>query len=39
MLPNKAGVTLSSGIPSGNAIKFENGDVLVSNIRPYYRRT
>ena len=30
MLPNKAGVTLSSGIPSGNAIKFKNGDVLIS---------
>ena len=38
MLPNKAGVTLSSGIPSGNAIKFENGDVLISNIRPYFKK-
>ena len=38
MLPNKAGVTLSSGIPSGNAIKFKNGDVLISNIRPYFKK-
>ena len=38
MLPNKAGVTLSSGIPTGNAVKFENGDVLISNIRPYFKK-
>ena len=38
MLPNKAGVTLSSGIPAGNAIKFNKGDVLISNIRPYFRK-
>ena len=38
MLPNKAGVTLSSGIPSGNAIKFKNGDILISNIRPYFKK-
>ena len=38
MLPNKAGITLSSGIPSGNAIKFKNGDVLISNIRPYFKK-
>ena len=38
MLPNKVGVTLSSGIPAGNAIKFEKGDVLISNIRPYFKK-
>ena len=38
MLPNKAGITLSSGIPSGNAIKFKNGDILISNIRPYFKK-
>jgi len=38
MQPNKAGVTLSSSVPSGNAIKFENGDVLISNIRPYFKK-
>ena len=38
MLPNKAGVTLSSGIPSGNAIKFVADDILISNIRPYFKK-
>ena len=38
MLPNKAGVTLSSGIPEGNAIKFKEEDILISNIRPYFKK-
>ena len=38
MLPNKAGITTSSGVPSGNAIKFQKGDILVSNIRPYFKK-
>ncbi len=38
MLPNKAGITFSSGVPSGNAINFKKGDVLVSNIRPYFKK-
>ena len=38
MLPEKAGVTLSSGVPSGNAIKFRNEDILISNIRPYFKK-
>ncbi len=38
MLPNKAGVTLSSGVPSGNAIKFVADDILISNIRPYFKK-
>ena len=38
MLPNKAGVSFSSGVPSGNAIKFQVGDVLISNIRPYFKK-
>ena len=38
MLPNKAGVTLSSGVPSGNAILFRNEDILISNIRPYFKK-
>lgn len=38
MLPNKAGVTLSANIPTGNAIKFSIGDVLISNIRPYFKK-
>ena len=38
MLPDKAGVTLSSGVPSGNAIMFKNEDILISNIRPYFKK-
>lgn len=38
MLPNKAGVTQSSGIPSGNAVKFKKEDILISNIRPYFKK-
>lgn len=38
MLPNKAGITLSSGVPAGNAIKFLCDDILISNIRPYFKK-
>ena len=38
MLPDKAGVTLSSGVPSGKAIQFKEGDILISNIRPYFKK-
>lgn len=38
MLPNKGGVVSSSGIPLGKAIKFKEDDVLISNIRPYFRK-
>ena len=38
MLPDKAGVTLSSGVPSGSAISFRNEDILISNIRPYFKK-
>ena len=38
MLPDKAGVSVSSGVPSGNVIKFQVGDVLISNIRPYFKK-
>ena len=38
MLPDKGGVTLSSSIPSSNAIMFKNEDILISNIRPYFRK-
>jgi len=38
MLPDKAGVSVSSGLPSGKAIKFQVGDVLISNIRPYFKK-
>ena len=38
MLPNKAGVTYSSSIPPGKAIEFKKEDVLISNIRPYFKK-
>ena len=39
MLPNKAGISLASKCPtSGNVSKYHPGDVLVSNIRPYFKK-
>ena len=38
MLPNKTGITSPSGVPLGNAIRFQEGDVLISNIRPYFKK-
>lgn len=38
MLPNKGGITKSSNIPSGNVIAYSNEDVLISNIRPYFKK-
>ena len=39
LLPDYAGVTLASKLPSsGNFTKYQKGDVLVSNIRPYLKK-
>jgi len=39
MLADKAGVTRASSIPtSGKATKYEVGDILLSNIRPYFKK-
>ena len=38
MLPDKGGVVIASGVPAGNAVAFAKGDVLVSNIRPYFKK-
>ncbi len=39
MLPNKGGVTAPSSIPSeGKVTAYKKDDVLVSNIRPYFRK-
>ncbi len=39
MLPNKGGVILSSSLPGVNQTqRYEIGDVLVSNIRPYFKK-
>jgi type I restriction enzyme S subunit len=39
MLPNKSGVCLSSGLPdSGTVTRYLAGDILISNIRPYFKK-
>ncbi len=39
MLPNKGGVTKSSGLPNANYTQsFCEGDILLSNIRPYFKK-
>lgn len=39
MLPNKAGITKATSLPKCNTTqRFECGDVLVSNIRPYFKK-
>lgn len=39
MLPNKCGITEASSLPSvALTQEFEKGDVLVSNIRPYFKK-
>lgn len=39
MLPNKGGVSESSGLPNSKTVsKYECGDILISNIRPYFKK-
>ena len=39
MLPDKGGVVAASSFPStGNVSTYQKGDVLVSNIRPYFKK-
>ena len=39
MLPNKAGVIAASSISTnGKARQFRKGDILISNIRPYFKK-
>jgi len=39
MLPNKEGVSLSAGLPNTVYTQaYHEGDVLISNIRPYFRK-
>lgn len=38
MLPNKGGVCAPSNEPSGTAIEYKVGDILISNIRPYFKK-
>ena len=39
MLPNKAGITIASSLPStAQTQRYQKNDVLVSNIRPYFKK-
>lgn len=38
MLKDKAGVIEADKIPEGRCIKFKVGDILLSNIRPYFKK-
>ncbi|MFZ3132248.1 MAG: restriction endonuclease subunit S [Desulfosporosinus sp.] len=38
MLPNKAGKTVATSIPKGNSTKYNSGQTLFSNIRPYFKK-
>lgn len=39
MLPSKRGIALASSMPAGDkACAYRKGDILVSNIRPYYKK-
>ena len=38
LLPNKGDVTVASKIPQGKATLFKKGDILISNIRPYFKK-
>ena len=39
MLPNFAGITVANNLPKEKKVnKFEQGDVLISNIRPYFKK-
>ena len=38
MLPNKGGISESTIIPHGTTIEYKIGDILISNIRPYFQK-
>ncbi len=39
MLPNKGGITIAESLPdTKSASKYEANDILISNIRPYFRK-
>lgn len=39
MIPNRVGVSQSSTLPNSNfSIKYEKDDILISNIRPYFKK-
>ena len=38
MMQNKGGVVSASKVPSEKAVEFQPGDILISNIRPYFKK-
>lgn len=38
MLPEKGGISLASSLPSGKVTEFQENDILISNIRPYFKK-
>lgn len=39
MLQERAGVVVANGLPTANSVTgFEKGDILISNIRPYFKK-
>ena len=38
MMQNRGGVISASKVPKENAIEFKPGDILVSNLRPYFKK-
>lgn len=38
MLPNYSGITLATNIPSGTVTQYRKDDILLSNIRPYFKK-
>ena len=38
MLPNFGGICCSTSLPKGNVTHFKINDVLISNIRPYFKK-
>ena len=39
MFPNRGGITKSANLPnSKNVSRYDKGDILISNIRPYFKK-
>lgn len=38
MIPDKGGLCLASNVPDGKSVKYQKGDILISNIRPYFKK-
>ena len=38
MMQNKGGIVAASKVPAEKAVEFQPGDILISNIRPYFKK-